>query len=180
MKTQSITLVAIGGNLPAEDGTPALELCRRSVRSIDGVAGLRLTGVSDWYATDPIPASGQPPYINAVARLTGEAEPEALLAALQAIERHYGRTRSAPNAARTLDLDIIAMEDIVRDAPDPVLPHPRMHQRAFVLQPLLDVAPGWIHPALHRSAEQLLAALPPQGIRRLVSSHLREDGKTPN
>ena len=93
-----------------------------------------------------------------------------LLAWLQVIEADAGRSRSVPNAARTLDLDIIAMGDggqMVRAVPDPVLPHPRAHLRAFVLVPLLDVAPNWIHPVLRRSAGELLAALPPQEVAGL-------------
>jgi 2-amino-4-hydroxy-6-hydroxymethyldihydropteridine diphosphokinase len=99
-----------------------------------------------------------------------DPNPAALLAGLQAIERRGGRQRSVPNAARTLDLDIIAMGpegQAMRDAPDPILPHPRMHERGFVLAPLLDVAPDWVHPRLQRSARALLAGLPPQGVARL-------------
>ena len=111
-------------------------------------------------------------YVNAVAVLrvapgATEPDPAVLLAWLQAIEADAGRSRSVPNAARTLDLDIIAMGDggqMVRAVPDPVLPHPRAHLRAFVLVPLLDVAPNWVHPVLRRSAGELLAALPPQEV----------------
>jgi 2-amino-4-hydroxy-6-hydroxymethyldihydropteridine diphosphokinase len=87
---------------------------------------------------------------------------------LQAIEADAGRTRGERNAARTLDLDIIAMGEggrTVRGAPDPILPHPRAHLRAFVLVPLLDVAPSWVHPVLGRGPEELLRDLPPQGVR---------------
>jgi 2-amino-4-hydroxy-6-hydroxymethyldihydropteridine diphosphokinase len=94
-------------------------------------------------------------------------DPAALLARLQAIEARCGRQRGLPNAARTLDLDIVAIGALVRDSPDPVLPHPRAHQRGFVLRPLADVAPDWVHPALHRNVSDLLAELPPDGIRRL-------------
>lgn len=73
--------------------------------------------------------------------------------------------RGTPNAARTLDLDIIAMGTLVRQAPDPILPHPRAHERHFVLRPLADVAPGWVHPVLARAVEELLALLPEQGVR---------------
>jgi 2-amino-4-hydroxy-6-hydroxymethyldihydropteridine diphosphokinase len=114
-----------------------------------------------------MPPAPQPDYVNGVALLIGEIAPDALLARLQEIERRAGRVRGAPNAPRTLDLDIIAMGGLVRDAPDPVLPHPRAHERAFVLQPLRDVAPHWKHPGLGRRIEELLAALPPQDIRRL-------------
>ena len=166
-------LVAIGANLPAADGAPALETCRRAAAALDGAAGLRLRAVSRWFQTAPVPPSGQPPYINGVASLDGGADPAALLHALQAIEAAHGRVRSVPNAPRTLDLDVVAMAGLVRDGPDPVIPHPRMHERAFVLAPLLDVAPAWWHPVLHRSARDLLAALPQQGVFALASKAVR-------
>jgi 2-amino-4-hydroxy-6-hydroxymethyldihydropteridine diphosphokinase len=102
-----------------------------------------------------------------VARLEGEAGPVALLARLQAIEARGGRVRGVPNAARTLDLDMIDLGGTVRPGPAPVLPHPRAHERAFVLLPLRDVAPGWCHPVLGRTVEDLIAALPPQDISPL-------------
>jgi 2-amino-4-hydroxy-6-hydroxymethyldihydropteridine diphosphokinase len=120
--------------------------------------------VSRWYRTAPIPPSGQPDYVNGVVRLEDTADPAWLLARLQAIEQLAGRVRGAPNAARTLDLDIIAVDDVLRDEPDPVLPHPRAHERAFVLVPLADVAPDWRHPRLGRTAGELVSMLPPQGI----------------
>ncbi len=91
--------------------------------------------------------------------------PASLLRTLQGIERQAGRTRPAPNAPRTLDLDIIDMGGIVRAAPDPILPHPRAHRRAFVLLPLRDVAPRWTHPLLRQSVQALIHALPPQDVR---------------
>ena len=94
-------------------------------------------------------------------------DPAALLARLLEVEAMCGRERSTPNAARTLDLDIIAIGELVRDAPDPILPHPRAHLRAFVLAPLADVAPHWVHPVLGRTAAELLADLPAQEIKTL-------------
>jgi 2-amino-4-hydroxy-6-hydroxymethyldihydropteridine diphosphokinase len=164
-------LVAIGANLTAPDGSPPLLTCQKAVAELDLLPDLRLDGVSPWYETEPVPPSGQNAYVNAVARLSVEpgttVDPAWLLARLLAIEAAHGRRRSGPNAARTLDLDLIAMGDLVRTAPDPVLPHPRAHQRGFVLVPLRDVAPGWIHPVLGRSVEQLIADLPPQEVRAL-------------
>ena len=94
-------------------------------------------------------------------------DPAVLLQRLMALEAAAGRVRGAPNAPRVLDLDIVAMGDTVRRAPDPVLPHPRAHERAFVLVPLAEVAPGWVHPVLARSVEALIAALPAQDVRAL-------------
>jgi 2-amino-4-hydroxy-6-hydroxymethyldihydropteridine diphosphokinase len=164
-------LVALGANLPGPDGTSPLDACRAAAAALDSLPGLRLVGLSRWFRTAPVPPSGQPDYVNAVARLRGQADPAALLAALHAIEARAGRVRGAPDAARTLDLDIIAMGPgggLCRVAPDPILPHPRAHLRGFVLAPLLDVAPGWVHPVLHRPAAALLAALPPQEVTILA------------
>jgi 2-amino-4-hydroxy-6-hydroxymethyldihydropteridine diphosphokinase len=138
--------------------------------------GLQLRGLSGWYETAPVPVSSQPAYINAVAHFVVEPscriDPAGLLADLMAIEACAGRPPAAggersPNAARTLDLDIIDMDGLVRDAPDPILPHPRAHLRAFVLAPLAEVAPAWVHPVQGRTARALLADLPGQQIRRL-------------
>lgn len=161
-------LVAIGANLPSSDGLAPLETCQLAAVALEGVAGLRVTGLSRWYETTPIPPSGQPPYFNGMARLEGAVAPETLLAALQRIEHAFGRRRTEINAARTLDLDIIAMDGLIRRAPDPILPHPRMHLRAFVLAPLRDLAPDWIHPVLGQSARALLAGLPDQGVFALA------------
>ena len=119
--------------------------------------------LSRWYRTVPDrPLPGAPLFVNGLAVLEREAaggDPMALLAMLHELEDAAGRTRSFPNAPRTLDLDLIAVDDLRRGA-TPTLPHPRAHLRRFVLQPLIDVWPGWRHPILRRTAEELLAALP--------------------
>ena len=166
-------LIGIGANLPSQDGTPPLATARCAAAELHTLPGLQLRALSHWYLTEPVPPSGQPPYVNAIAVLSAKPpatapDPADLLAWLQAIEARAGRVRSERNAPRTLDLDIIAMGAagaMVRSAPDPVLPHPRAHLRAFVLVPLLDVVPGWVHPVLGRTAKELLAELPPQRIR---------------
>ena len=162
-------LVAIGANLPGPDGSTPLAACEAAACAVRAIDGLRFIALSPWYRTAPIPHSNQPDYCNGMIRLEGEICPVALLTQLQAIEQRHGRARAESHAesneARTLDLDIIDLNGVIRALSDPILPHPRAHRRAFVLRPLLDVAPAWRHPVLRRSVATLLAELPPQAIQ---------------
>jgi 2-amino-4-hydroxy-6-hydroxymethyldihydropteridine diphosphokinase len=152
-------LVAVGANLPGAGGRTALETCEWALSRLAAMPELWLRARSRWYRSAPVPPSGQPDYVNGVARLWGRGEPDVLLARLHAIEAEGGRTRGAANAARTLDLDLLAVDDIeIDNGPDGlVLPHPRLHRRGFVLAPLADVAPDWVHPRLRRSVVDMLS-----------------------
>ncbi len=157
-------LVALGANLPSRFGPPRATL-EAALARLEAV-GLRVLARSPWYLTAPVPASDQPDYVNGVAAVETALDAAATLAALHAVEAEFGRVRTVPNAPRAIDLDLLAHGDAVR-AEAPILPHPRMHERAFVLLPLADVAPGWVHPVLRRSVAELIARLPPgQGIRK--------------
>lgn len=163
----AMILIALGANLPAPDGSPPLETCRRAVEDLKALPGIGAGLLSHWYETAPVPPGPQPSYVNGVIGFEGTADPAWLLARLNAIEAAAGRVRAERNAPRVLDLDVVDIDGQVRDAPDPILPHPRAHERAFVLLPLADVAPNWVHPRLRRSVADLLRALPTQEVRRL-------------
>jgi 2-amino-4-hydroxy-6-hydroxymethyldihydropteridine diphosphokinase len=171
LKQYAMILLSIGSNLPTKDGASPLDTCQAAVKSLSELPGIRLIAVSRWYETAPVPPSAQPNYVNGVARFTiaspAAITPEALLADLQRIEARFGRRRGEVNAARTLDLDLIDMDGLVRTAPDPILPHPRAHLRAFVLMPLLDVAPDWVHPANGRGVRALIEQVGGSGVRAL-------------
>lgn len=157
-------LVALGANLPSRFGPPRATLEAALARLPE--VGLAVAARSPWYLTAPVPASDQPDYVNGVAAVETGLDAAATLAALHAVEAEFGRVRTVANAPRAIDLDLIAYHGEV-SAEAPVLPHPRMHQRAFVLYPLADVAPGWVHPVSGRGVAELIADLPPgQGIRK--------------
>lgn len=128
--------IGLGANLG-----DAAQTLRQALAALAGLPSVHLRQVASFYRTAPIDSSG-PDYINTVARLDTELSPWALLDALQAIENQYGRTRPYRNAPRTLDLDILLYDRQRIDDARLTLPHPRMHERAFVLAPLLELAPG--------------------------------------
>lgn len=161
-------LVGIGANLPGLDGAAPRETCRAAAAALDELPGLRLQALSRWWESAPIPPMpGASWFVNGVARLVGEADPAELLAALHGIEARHHRARPYPNAPRTLDLDLLDCHGLVLAGPSPVLPHPRMTERAFVLLPLAEVAPGWHHPVTGQGIATLVSGLPPQDLRPL-------------
>lgn len=151
-------LIALGANLPGAFGTPraTLAAARRAMEAF----GLRIVRESSTWLTAPVPVSDQPWYHNEVVAIETDLAPLALLERLQKIEFDFGRIRTERNAPRIIDLDIIAYDDVVMDEPGLIVPHPRMHERAFVLLPLREVAPRWRHPLLDQSLNDLIAQLP--------------------
>jgi 2-amino-4-hydroxy-6-hydroxymethyldihydropteridine diphosphokinase len=122
--------------------------------------GVRVVRVSPFYRTKPVPASDQPWFVNAVAEVETELSPTELLAALHRIEDTFGRVRAVRNEPRVVDLDLLDYYHRVALG-QPILPHPRLHRRAFVLLPLRDLAPDWRHPTLKQNVAELIAQLPP-------------------
>ena len=126
----------------------------------------RLVARSSLYRSAPLGYEAQPEFINAVARLDTELAAAELLAGLQAIEAEHGRRRSFANAPRSLDLDLLLFGEQRISGPELTVPHPRMHERAFVLVPLIEIAPDAQIPG-RGSAAALAAALAPQKIARI-------------
>jgi 2-amino-4-hydroxy-6-hydroxymethyldihydropteridine diphosphokinase len=149
--------VALGANLPSlAYGRPSSTLAA-ALDMLDEHR-VRVIRRSRWYETAPVPMSDQPWYVNGVAEVATDLLPGALLQALHAVEARLGRVRGTVNAARIIDLDLLAYGG--RIATDwPVLPHPRLHERAFVLQPLRDIAPDWRHPVSGLGINAMLARL---------------------
>lgn len=176
--TQTQALLALGGNLASAHGDPAqtLDLAIRRL----GEAGLQVLARSRFFTTPAMPVGAGPDYVNAALVVETDLPPEALLVLLHGVEADLGRARSTRWASRPVDIDLLAQGDrILPDVPTQarwralppdrqqietperlILPHPRLQDRAFVLIPLADIAPGWRHPILGLSTLEMLDQLP--------------------
>jgi 2-amino-4-hydroxy-6-hydroxymethyldihydropteridine diphosphokinase len=162
-----VILIAIGSNLAAPGYLSPHQTAEAALTAFREV-GIQVETRSPWYLSEPVPASDQPWFVNGVAAVATGLTPHGLLARLLAVEARFGRERGPPNAARTLDLDLLDHDRKLCETEALILPHPRLHRRRFVLAPLCDIAPDWRHPRLGLTASELLAALPAgEGVRRL-------------
>ena len=154
-------IIALGANLPSFVGLPE-QTFNAALSSLSN-QGVRIVALSSIWGSAPVPASDQPHYRNATALIETDLEPRELLTLLHNVEKDFGGDRAyeVRNAARTLDLDLIAYNDLVLENDDIILPHPRMHERSFVIFPLLEIAPTWIHPVNKRTVKEFYNDLYP-------------------
>lgn len=167
-----ICLLSLGSNLPYSDMEP-IGVLNAAIAEL-GKAGFQSIKVSGFYETEPVPKSDQPNFINCMVKGATKHDALETLHICQAVERSFDRERHVRWGARTLDIDIISFDQQVYPSteewrvvaagvgaeatvPELVLPHPSMHKRAFVLRPLCDLAPDWLHPVYGRIAADLLA-----------------------
>jgi 2-amino-4-hydroxy-6-hydroxymethyldihydropteridine diphosphokinase len=151
-------LIGLGGNMDDPHGLPPRQTLSAALVAL-ATEGAAVLARSGWYRSEPVPRSDQPWFVNAVAELDTALDASALLTLMQAVETRFGRRRGARNAARTLDLDLLDYHGQILRTPRLTLPHPRLHERRFVLLPLSELAPHWRHPVLGLRAEELLARL---------------------
>jgi 2-amino-4-hydroxy-6-hydroxymethyldihydropteridine diphosphokinase len=153
--------IGLGSNL----GDPTARV-RAAIAALDDLTLTRVVVCSSLYRSAPVGYADQPDFINAVARVATELGPRELLDALLALERAQGRVRTIPNGPRTLDLDLLLYDQLAVHEPSLIVPHPRMHERAFVLVPLAEIASTAAIPGRGRVVD-VLASVTVTGIRRL-------------
>lgn len=159
--TPSAGAIALGGNLGDSQ-----RILSEAIAVIAQAPGIEVTARSHFYRTAPV-GPPQPDYINACILIETSLAPIALLHQLLSIENQFGRVRQVRWGARSLDLDLLFYGDRTLDILGLTVPHPRLHERPFVLVPLMDIAFDWQHPVLHQTTEQLLAQLSTAGVERL-------------
>jgi 2-amino-4-hydroxy-6-hydroxymethyldihydropteridine diphosphokinase len=154
-----VILVGIGSNLAAPGFASPLATAAAALAALPDI-GIRVVHRSRWYQTAPVPPSDQPWFVNGVVVVETGFAPIALLDGLLALEARFERRRGVRNAARTVDLDLLDYDGRECGSERLTLPHPRLHERRFVLAPLVEIAPEWRHGRLGLTAVELLARLP--------------------
>ena len=141
-------LLGLGANLRHPDFATLVDTFQAAVEVL-AARGIKATLRSRLFNSAPVPASAQPWFVNGVIRVETDFGPSELLNTLHSVEAVFGRTRREKGEARVLDLDLLAFNEL-QSSFSPILPHPRLHERAFVLLPLADIAPSWRHPTLKK------------------------------
>ena len=155
--------LGIGANLSISGHDNPKSGCLAAIDFLTADGAITLDAISPWYRTAPVPVSDQPWFYNAVLKIKTELSPSDLIQRIHNVEAEMGRVRLVRNEARVIDIDIIDYSGLINKS-NPILPHPRMHQRAFVLYPLRDVASDWVHPVSGLGIEDLIAGLEDQNI----------------
>ena len=150
--------IGIGSNLNGKNNETPLQNCKKALKELK--KEVNICKVSSWYKSEPIPVSNQPWFINCIAEISTNKSSLDLLGFILSIEKTFGRIRKKKNEARILDLDIIDYKKkILYKRNKLIIPHPRMHERFFVLQPLRELNPKWVHPIKKKGLNELISDL---------------------
>ena len=160
--------LGFGANLDSAYGTP-LQTINAALAAL-AQRGVQTVQLSRFFISEPVPRSDQPLYTNCAAEVATTLSPDALLTVCNDIEATFGRVRRFRNEPRPIDIDLLDIDGRILQSPQLTLPHPRMDMRAFVLYPLQDIAPDWVHPATGQTLDTLIKALPDDQTIRLYDA----------
>jgi len=157
-------IIGIGGNIKSEEGTHPIKVAMKAISYFKDYS-INVTNQSSWYETEPIPKSDQPNFFNCIVLANTNLNELDVLKSLHEIEHKLGRKRSMVNEARIIDLDLIDYSNKILINKEIVIPHPRAHQRRFVMEPLAELDKTWVHPILKININKILKNLHNQNIK---------------
>ena len=159
-------IIGVGGNINSEDGTHPVETCNKAISLFQNYS-IKVKKQSKWYTSEPIPKSDQPNFFNCVVIASTNLNEYDVLKNLHKIEAEFGRRRNKINAPRSIDLDLIDYSNKVCKNNKLIIPHPRAHLRKFVMGPLAEINPDWIHPILKVNVLDILKKLDKQKVEEV-------------
>ena len=159
-------IIGVGGNINSDDGSHPIETCNKAINLLQNYS-IKVQKQSKWYNSEPIPKSEQPIFFNCVVIATTILNEYYVLKFLHKIESEFGRTRNEINEPRSIDLDLIDYSNKVLNNKNLTLPHPRAHLRKFVMGPLAEIKPDWIHPILKVNVLDILKKLDKQKVEEV-------------
>ena len=163
MQNQKI-IIGIGGNIKSENGTHPIKVATKAISYFKDYS-IKVTDQSSWYETEPIPKSEQPNFFNCIVFANTILNELDVLRSLHEIENKLGRRRRVTNEARVIDLDLIDYSNKILRNKEIIIPHPRAHQRRFVMEPLAELDNNWVHPILKLNIKRILNDLNSQNIK---------------
>ena len=151
-------IIGIGGNIKSEDGSHPIHVAIKAINSLEDYS-IQVIERSSWYESEPIPKSDQPNFFNCIVFANTILSELDVLKALHKIEHSFGRKRKILNESRVIDLDLIDYSNKILSNKEIIIPHPRAHKRRFVMEPLAELDPNWVHPILKRDVCTILKKL---------------------
>ena len=161
-------IIGVGGNINSDDGSHPIETCNKAISLFQNYS-IKVLKQSKWYNSEPIPKSNQPIFFNCVVIATTILSEYYVLKVLHKIESEFGRRRNEINEPRSIDLDLIDYSNKVLNNKNLTLPHPRAHLRKFVMGPLAEIKPDWIHPILKVNVLDILKKLDKQKVEEVFT-----------
>ena len=164
MKELFNLIIGIGGNVHSSDGLHPMQVANKAIKQMNSYS-INIQKFSRWYISEPIPKSDQPNFFNCIVFANTILNEFDVLKNLHLIETNLGRLRVKVNEPRSIDLDLIDFSNKILKSDKLIIPHPRAHLRRFVMEPLAEIDPLWIHPILKLGAKQIVSKLKDQNIK---------------